>query len=152
MNIKRIIREEIDDLDWMRNNNVPDIKDHLKWSDNAETLGGINVLVREVYNNNPMNFLMSLPKMRGVSSKVRTNAILYKDKDGENLIVHEKGRWWEGSHIFINIKIWKFLAVGFELEYSEASKLIKNWISTVYGIKRTSMIAYMTNYITIWMD
>lgn len=128
MNLKKIIREEINDFDWTQSNEI----NHLNWKENAENFGGAKNMTKDLYNNDPMNFLLSLPKMDVVQSKDNPNWTLFRYKPKENLMIYNR----KNNVAYINYqKIWSFFQFGFELTNPETQQLIKAWLYEVYNLR-----------------
>jgi len=128
MNLKKIIREEINDFEWAQSDEI----NHLNWKENAENFGGNENMVRDLYNNDPMNFLLSLPKMDVVESKNYPDWTLFRYKPKENLMIYDR----KNGYVYVDHeKIWSILNDHFGLNYTETQQLIKAWLYEVYNLR-----------------
>ena len=106
------------------------------WETVAKFVGGINNLKKLVGIETPMDFLNIFNDLDVVQSKKNPDSTLFKDKNGNNLMVHNNGN--------VNIdyyNIWLFLGEGFGLDFYETKKLTELWLSDAYNLEGTR-----TNY------
>jgi hypothetical protein len=106
------------------------------WETAAKFVGGINNLKKLVGIETPMDFLNIFNDLDVVQSKKNPDSTLFKDKNGNNLMVHNNGN--------VNIdyyNIWLFLGEGFGLDFYETKKLTELWLSDAYNLEGTR-----TNY------
>jgi len=83
-----------------------------------------------------MEFLNLFNDLDVVQSKKNPDSTLFKDKNGNNLMVHNNGN--------VNIdynNIWSFLGEGFGLDFYETKKLTELWLYDAYKLEGTR-----TNY------
>jgi hypothetical protein len=106
------------------------------WETAAKFVGGIDNLKKLVGIETPMDFLNIFNDLDVVQSKKNPDSTLFKDKNGNNLMVHNNGN--------VNIdyyNIWLFLGEGFGLDFYETKKLTELWLSDAYNLEGTR-----TNY------
>jgi len=111
------------------------VKD-IGWELTAKIVNGPKKLAKLAFNNGPMEFLNLFNDLDVVQSKKNPDSTLFKDKNGNNLMVHNNGN--------VNIdyyKIWSFLGEGFGLDFYETKKLTELWLSDAYNLEGTR-----TNY------
>ena len=99
------------------------------WETAAKFVGGIDNLKKLVGIKTPMEFLNLFNDLDVVQSK-KNNTTCFKDKNGNNLMVHNNGN--------VNIdyyKIWLFLFECFGLDFYQTKKLTELWLSDVYNLK-----------------
>jgi hypothetical protein len=100
------------------------------WETAAKFVGGIDNLKKLVGIKTPMEFLNLFNDLDVVQSKKNPDSTLFKDKNGNNLMVHNNGN--------VNIdyyKIWLFLFECFGLDFYQTKKLTELWLSDVYNLK-----------------
>ena len=137
--IRKILRESENDFDWA--NNI----DPLSWKISAESFGDVKAMIKDLYNNDPMNFLLSLPKLEPVQSKARPGLTFFRYKTKENLMAHSKRM----NALYINEdKIWSVLEDHFGLNYTETQQLTKRWVDEVYNIRDLNTIGHMNNWLS----
>ena len=126
--IKKIIREEINDFDWIDSKEL----NHTKWRENAENFGGAENLAKDLYNNDPMNFLNMFNDLNAVESEEYPDWTLFRYEKRNNLMIYDR----KNNYVYINyFVIWSFLEDGFGLNYSEKQKLTQKWLSEVYNLR-----------------
>jgi len=106
------------------------------WETAAKFVGGIDNLKKLVGIKTPMEFLNLFNDLDVVQSKKNPDSTLFKDKNGNNLMVHNNGN--------VNIdynNIWSFLGEGFGLDFYETKKLTELWLYDAYKLEGTR-----TNY------
>jgi len=106
------------------------------WETAAKFVGGIDNLKKLVGIKTPMEFLNLFNDLDVVQSKKNPDSTLFKDKNGNNLMVHNNGN--------VNIdynNIWSFLGEGFGLDFYETKKLTELWLYDAYNLEGTR-----TNY------
>jgi len=111
------------------------VKD-IGWELTAKIVNGPKKLAKLAFNNGPMEFLNLFNDLDVVQSKKNPDSTLFKDKNGNNLMVYNNGN--------VNIdyyKIWSFLGEGFGLDFYETKKLTELWLSDAYNLEGTR-----TNY------
>jgi hypothetical protein len=111
------------------------VKD-IGWELTAKIVNGPKKLAKLAFNNGPMEFLNLFNDLDVVQSKKNPDSTLFKDKNGNNLMVHNNGN----VNIDFN-KIWLFLGEGFGLDFYETKKLTELWLSDAYNLEGTR-----TNY------
>jgi len=111
------------------------VKD-IGWELTAKIVNGPKKLAKLAFNNSPMEFLNLFNDLDVVQSKKNPDSTLFKDKNGNNLMVHNN------SNVNIDYnKIWSFLGEGFGLDFYETKKLTELWLSDAYNLEGTR-----TNY------
>jgi hypothetical protein len=106
------------------------------WETAAKFVGGIDNLKKLVGIKTPMEFLNLFNDLDVVQSKKNPDSTLFKDKNGNNLMVHNN------SNVNIDYNnIWSFLGEGFGLDFYETKKLTELWLSDTYNLEGTR-----TNY------
>ena len=111
------------------------VKD-IGWELTAKIVNGSKKLAKLAFNNSPMEFLNLFNDLDVVQSKKNPDSTLFKDKNGNNLMVHNN------SNVNIDYnKIWSFLGEGFGLDFYETKKLTELWLSDAYNLEGTR-----TNY------
>jgi hypothetical protein len=111
------------------------VKD-IGWELTAKIVNGSKKLAKLAFNNGPMEFLNLFNDLDVVQSKKNPDSTLFKDKNGNNLMVHNN------SNVNIDYnKIWSFLGEGFGLDFYETKKLTELWLSDAYNLEGTR-----TNY------
>ena len=106
------------------------------WETAAKFVGGIDNLKKLVGIKTPMDFLNIFNDLDVVQSKKNPDSTLFKDKNGNNLMVHNN------SNVNIDYnKIWLFLGEGFGLDFYETKKLTELWLYDAYKLEGTR-----TNY------
>jgi hypothetical protein len=129
MNLKRIIKEEMDDFDWA--NDVTGIN-HLEWEKNSENFGGPANLARDLYNNDPMGFLNMLNNLNIVQSKENSDWTLFKCEKGNDMMIYDR----KYKYVYIGYyNIWLFLSEGFGLNHTEIQSLTKKWLGEAYNLR-----------------
>jgi hypothetical protein len=111
------------------------VKD-IGWELTAKIVNGPKKLAKLAFNNGPMEFLNLFNDLDVVQSKKNPDSTLFKDKNGNNLMVHNNGN--------VNIdynKIWSFLGEGFGLDFYQTKKLTELWLYDAYNLEGTR-----TNY------
>ena len=111
------------------------VKD-IGWELTAKIVNGPKKLAKLAFNNSPMEFLNLFNDLDVVQSKKNPDSTLFKDKNGNNLMVHNNGN--------VNIdynNIWSFLGEGFGLDFYETKKLTELWLYDAYKLEGTR-----TNY------
>ena len=111
------------------------VKD-IGWELTAKIVNGPKKLAKLAFNNGPMEFLNLFNDLDVVQSKKNPDSTLFKDKNGNNLMVHNN------SNVNIDYNnIWSFLGEGFGLDFYETKKLTELWLSDAYNLEGTR-----TNY------
>jgi len=111
------------------------VKD-IGWELTAKIVNGPKKLAKLAFNNSPMEFLNLFNDLDVVQSKKNPDSTLFKDKNGNNLMVHNN------SNVNIDYnKIWSFLGEGFGLDFYETKKLTELWLYDAYNLEGTR-----TNY------
>ena len=111
------------------------VKD-IGWELTAKIVNGSKKLAKLAFNNGPMEFLNLFNDLDVVQSKKNPDSTLFKDKNGNNLMVHNN------SNVNIDYnKIWSFLGEGFGLDFYETKKLTELWLYDAYNLEGTR-----TNY------
>jgi hypothetical protein len=111
------------------------VKD-IGWELTAKIVNGPKKLAKLAFNNGPMEFLNLFNDLDVVQSKKNPDSTLFKDKNGNNLMVHNN------SNVNIDYnKIWSFLGEGFGLDFYETKKLTELWLYDAYNLEGTR-----TNY------
>jgi hypothetical protein len=106
------------------------------WETAAKFVGGIDNLKKLVGIKTPMEFLNLFNDLDVVQSKKNPDSTLFKDKNGNNLMVHNN------SNVNIDYNnIWSFLGEGFGLDFYETKKLTELWLYDAYNLEGTR-----TNY------
>jgi hypothetical protein len=106
------------------------------WETAAKFVGGIDNLKKLVGIKTPMDFLNMFNDLDVVQSKKNPDSTLFKDKNGNNLMVHNN------SNVNIDYNnIWSFLGEGFGLDFYETKKLTELWLYDAYNLEGTR-----TNY------
>jgi len=106
------------------------------WETAAKFVGGIDNLKKLVGIKTPMDFLNIFNDLDVVQSKKNPDSTLFKDKNGNNLMVHNN------SNVNIDYNnIWSFLGEGFGLDFYETKKLTELWLYDAYNLEGTR-----TNY------
>jgi hypothetical protein len=106
------------------------------WETAAKFVGGIDNLKKLVGIETPMDFLNMFNDLDVVQSKKNPDSTLFKDKNGNNLMVHNN------SNVNIDYNnIWSFLGEGFGLDFYETKKLTELWLYDAYNLEGTR-----TNY------
>ena len=99
------------------------------WETASNFVGGINNLKKLVGIEDPMDFLNMFNDLDVVQSK-KNNITCFKDKNGNNLMVHNNG------NVYIDFnKIWLFLFECFGLDFYQTKKLTELWLSDAYNLK-----------------
>ena len=126
--IRKILRESENDFNWSESNEI----NHFNWEENAENFGGHKNMIKDLYDNDPMNFLLSLPKMEVVQSTENPDYILFRYEPKKNLMVYDK----KNKKVYINYyEIWSVLQDFFGLNYTETQQLTKRWVDEVYNLR-----------------
>jgi hypothetical protein len=111
------------------------VKD-IGWELTAKIVNGPKKLAKLAFNNGPMEFLNLFNDLDVVQSKKNPDSTLFKDKNGNNLMVHNN------SNVNIDYNnIWSFLGEGFGLDFYQTKKLTELWLSDAYNLEGTR-----TNY------
>jgi len=111
------------------------VKD-IGWELTAKIVNGSKKLAKLAFNNGPMEFLNLFNDLDVVQSKKNPDSTLFKDKNGNNLMVHNN------SNVNIDYNnIWSFLGEGFGLDFYETKKLTELWLYDAYNLEGTR-----TNY------
>jgi hypothetical protein len=111
------------------------VKD-LGWGLTSKVVNGSKKLAKLAFNNGPMEFLNLFNDLDVVQSKKNPDSTLFKDKNGNNLMVHNN------SNVNIDYNnIWSFLGEGFGLDFYETKKLTELWLYDAYNLEGTR-----TNY------
>ena len=111
------------------------VKD-IGWELTAKIVNGPKKLAKLAFNNGPMEFLNLFNDLDVVQSKKNPDSTLFKDKNGNNLMVHNN------SNVNIDYNnIWSFLGEGFGLDFYETKKLTELWLYDAYNLEGTR-----TNY------
>jgi hypothetical protein len=106
------------------------------WETAAKFVGGIDNLKKLVGIKTPMEFLNLFNDLDVVQSKKNPDSTLFKDKNGNNLMVHNN------SNVNIDYNnIWSFLGEGFGLDFYQTKKLTELWLYDAYNLEGTR-----TNY------
>jgi hypothetical protein len=106
------------------------------WETASKFVGGIDNLKKLVGIKTPMEFLNLFNDLDVVQSKKNPDSTLFKDKNGNNLIVHNN------SNVNIDYNnIWSFLGEGFGLDFYQTKKLTELWLYDAYNLEGTR-----TNY------
>jgi hypothetical protein len=106
------------------------------WETAAKFVGGIDNLKKLVGIKTPMDFLNIFNDLDVVQSKKNPDSTLFKDKNGNNLMVRNN------SNVNIDYNnIWSFLGEGFGLDFYETKKLTELWLYDAYNLEGTR-----TNY------
>jgi hypothetical protein len=108
------------------------------WETAAKFVGGIDNLKKLVGIKTPMDFLNIFNDLDVVQSKKNPDSTLFKDKNGNNLMVHNK--CYGNVNIDYN-NIWLFLGEGFGLDFYQTKKLTELWLYDAYNLEGTR-----TNY------
>ena len=111
------------------------VKD-IGWELTAKIVNGPKKLAKLAFNNGPMEFLNLFNDLDVVQSKKNPDSTLFKDKNGNNLMVHNN------SNVNIDYNnIWSFLGEGFGLDFYQTKKLTELWLYDAYNLEGTR-----TNY------
>ena len=117
-NLKQILKQQVKDYG---------IKDA------AELVGGVDELFSIMNFESPMEFLHIFDGMEVVQSEERPDWTLFRYKPKNNLIVYDR----KNKTVYISYyDIWSVLEDRFGLNYTEAQKLTKKWLSEVYNLRR----------------
>jgi hypothetical protein len=111
------------------------------WETAAKFVGGINNLKKLVGIETPMDFLNLFNDLDVVQSKKNPGSTLFKDKNGNNLMVHNSKRKINSNVNIDYNNIWSFLGEGFGLDFYETKKLTELWLYDAYNLEGTR-----TNY------
>ncbi len=143
--IRRIIKEEINDFDWVKSQGL----NHSKWEENAEKFGGADVLARDIYNNDPLEFLNMFNNLDIVQSEKNENLILYRFEKGNNMMIYDKKN--EIGYINYYV-IWLFLKEGFGLNHAEIQELTKRWMYETYNLRGNTAELLALRYLPLMYE
>ena len=103
------------------------------WNDTCQTLGLSGEELAEMFfNDDPMEFLNLYNDLDIVQIKDKPNLTLFRYKPKNNLMVYDR----KNDLVYIQWeKIWSFLRLGFDLNYTEIKELTKKWLSEVYNLR-----------------
>ena len=94
--------------------------------------GGKDRFIKKMDIESPSDFLYLLNDLDAVQSEENPDWSLFRYKPKENLIVYDR----KNHTVYISYdEIWSVLEFHFDLNYSEAQKLIKRWLDEIYNLK-----------------
>jgi hypothetical protein len=122
------------------NQKVQAVKNLIKtqgWSE-SQKFFDYRFIVKSIFNNNPMEFLSTFDDLEVVQSGERPELMLYRYKDGWNLMVHDTKK----QILYVQFsEIWDVLKKYFDTDYYR-EQIIKHWAKKSFGIDFVHYVEY----------
>jgi hypothetical protein len=124
--IKKVLKEEFDS----KSERIKSIVNKYGVDQAIDMIVDGKNIIRQVYNNDPYNFLEQFNNLIPVESY---GVIFYKDKNKLPLFYYYPNQ--KNSNVFINKeKIWMFFSDVIGLKTHEIQEIISNWLEETYNI------------------
>jgi hypothetical protein len=125
--IKKVLREDVS-----IKNKIQNMVLKKGWDETAEIFGDDETLMEYGYNNDPYEYLNSLPKLELVKSQDKpTRVLLLKDENGKTIFMYDD--IFEELYYPYTL-IYEVLKDKFKLSWHQINSLVKEFVSQ-YGIK-----------------
>ena len=101
-----------------------------------------DTISKEIFNNDPMEFLSTFDDLEMVQSKERPELMLFRYEPEKNLMVYNT----DNKLIYVHYtEIWDILNKFFGVDYYR-EQLIKSWAKKSFGIEPVNYVEYFQPY------